>query len=130
MGTHRRQDIFLFPTFPMKIFNDILIDSQIIFSVPLSYLSQENVASLTKREVWPTFSYFLCFDTLTNFLFLLSLLLVGFQISLIRKSFISFFSTIWHFFSVLLSDHMIRISESIHERIVIGVWLLMAEMYC
>jgi hypothetical protein len=45
---------------------------------------------------------------------------------LIRKSFNSFFSTIWHFFSVLLSDRMINIPQSIHQRILIGVWLLMA----
>ncbi len=46
--------------------------------------------------------------------------------SVLRGNFKSFVSTIWHFFSVLLSDHMTRISESIHERILIGVWLLMA----
>jgi hypothetical protein len=120
-----RPDIFLFPTYPMRIFIDVLFGSQVIFSAPVSYSSQGNIASITRPEVWPAFSYFLCFDSLTNFSIILSLLLVGFQISLIRKSFISFFSTVWHLFSVLLSDHMIRISKSIHERILIGVWFLM-----
>jgi hypothetical protein len=121
-----RQDIFLFPTYPMRIFIDVLFGSQVIFSTPVSYSSQGNVASPTRPEVWPAFSYFLCFDSLTNFSILLSLLMIGFQISVFNRSLDSFFSTIWHLFSVLLSDHMIRISKLIHERILIGVWLLMA----
>ncbi len=120
------QDILLFPVYPMKLFISELFDSKINFSIPVSYSSRGHILAITKPGVWSAFSFFLFSDIGINILTILSVLLISLIISLIKKSINVFFSTIWQLFSVLLSDHLTNVYHSIHERILLGVWLLIA----
>jgi hypothetical protein len=121
-----KTDIVVVPIPPTKLTELVISEEFYRFSEPVGHFSLGHIASVTKPGVRSEYIYFMSFEKEVWITLLLTLLTVGFVMSIMRGSIRTFFSSVWQLLTVLLSDYMTRTWRTIHEKIIVFFWLLLA----
>jgi hypothetical protein len=113
-------DLAVFPIPSIQLSSVIVADKHYKFSETVGYFSLGHIGFVSRPGVRPKF-YPEVWIAL-----LITLLTVCCQMFIIRGNVNTFFYAFWQFSTILLSDYMTIIAKTIHEKIIIFFWQLIA----
>jgi len=117
-------DIVAVPVPPIKLTSSLIAIDYFEYSNPIGEMS-EHIASVTKPGVRSEFMYLLSYEPEVWFALITTLLCIALIMSIMRGSIKTFFSTLWQFSTILLSDVMTKSFNKPYEKMIVCIWLLM-----
>jgi hypothetical protein len=121
-------DIILYPITQsnMELLKETVNHSFTVFSRPINVITEGHIISAIRPGERNIFEFVFGFETPVWITLFLSMLLLPLTIALIDKSFSGFFTNLWNYSYLILSESIPRMPKSWAKRTFLSIWLLIS----